>query len=93
MEEIEKMSEETAQELISAFEDMNKDLDDLKSNISHFQKSVQIELAVKFVGYMEKYANATFLTRWYWLRKARKVNEAAKDIIQFDESYFKKKKE
>ena len=43
----------------------------------------------KFVEYMYKYADGTFLTRWYWLRKARKCNEALKGIIQFNEEHFK----
>ena len=50
------------------------------------------EAAAKYINYMEKYVNATFLTRWYWLRKARKANEALKGVAVMNEDFFKNKK-
>ena len=90
------ISQETADELCRAFgsfvdtaERMQDTVDELWGNCL---TACMREVAAKYINYMEKYANATFLTRWYWLRKARKVNEALKGVAAMNEDHFKNKK-
>ena len=87
------MSQETADALIDAFGKFNENIETSRDMLERFNRVVNQEMARqvvdKFLGYVEKYTCATFLTRWYWLRKARKCNEALKGIIQLNEEYFK----
>ena len=83
------ITQETAEEFSKAFEEFNRSAEDFrdkfdKSKKAYMQNCVR-ETAWVFVGYMYKYANSTFLTRWYWLRKARKCNEVLHRIIQLNE--------
>lgn len=93
MEEMERITEETANALADAFAEFSKSEEDFAkafdARIEVYMDNCQQSAAMKFVEYMHKYACGTFLTRWYWLRKARKCNEALKGIIQFNEKYFK----
>ena len=35
-------------------------------------REIKLEFALKLVEYADKFANATFITRWYWMRKMKK---------------------
>ena len=94
MEEFERMTQKTADELTKAFEEFNEAAEDFRAS---FETSMEVYMnecqraaAMKFVDYMHKYMCGTFLTRWYWLRKARKCNDALKGIIQLNEECFKR---
>ena len=93
MEDFNGITQETADDMLKAFQEFNESAEDFRSA---FEASMEVCMnecqrasAMKFVEYMHKYANGTFLTRWYWLRKARKCNEALRGIIQLNEEYFK----
>lgn len=94
-EAFETITEETAQGLIEAFDGFNKAHEEFEKafngTMQVYMSNCQLQAAGKFINYMEKYTNATFLTRWYWLRKARKANEALLGVIQFNEEFFKHK--
>lgn len=95
MEDIERITEETANSLADAFAEFLESAEAFESafnaKMEVYMKECQRAAATKFVEYMHKYACATFLTRWYWLRKARKCNDALKGIIQLNEECFKQK--
>lgn len=84
---MEMMTEETAQGLIDAFEKLNKSLSETPNICARFNEVINREMARqvvdKFLGYVEKYTNATFLTRWYWKNKAIKMAQAVKDADEF----------
>ena len=93
MEEIKGITQETADDLLRVLQESNESAEAFRSA---FEASMEVYMekclqatAMKFVEYMHKYACSTFLTRWYWLRKARKCNDAMKGIIQLNEEYFK----
>jgi hypothetical protein len=79
---IEVMTQETADALIEAFEMFNKSMEESHEMLEHFSEAIyqQIvrEVASRFFDYVEKFTCASFLTRWYWKRKA--IN-AAKALI------------
>ena len=87
------VSSETAEELSKAFEEFNKSAEDFcaafDEHMKAYMESCVRATAMMFVDYMYRYANGTFLTRWYWLRKARKCNDVLKEIIQLNEEYLK----
>lgn len=93
MEDFERMTQETADGLIEAFKEFTETAEAFcsvfESRMEVYMTECQHKAAEKFVNYMHKYACGTFLTRWYWLRKARKCNDALKGIIQFNEEHFK----
>ena len=90
---INEVSSETAEELSKAFEEFNKSAeefcDKFDKHMKAYMESCVRATAMMFVDYMYRYANGTFLTRWYWLRKARKCNDVLKEIIQLNEEYLK----
>ena len=92
MEDFKGITQETADDMLKALQEFNEAADDFRSafdtTMEVYMNRCQQAAAMKFVEYMHKYANGTFLTRWYWLRKARKCNEALKGIIQLNEEYF-----
>lgn len=93
MEDFKGITQETADDMLKVFQEFNESAEVFRSAFEarmevYMEKCLQAT-AMKFVGYMHKYADGTFLTRWYWLRKARKCNEALKGIIQLNEEYFK----
>lgn len=85
---IEQMSQETAEELIKAFESFLMTEEETRDTVDKFFRNclrdAQIKAAEKYLHYMEKYVNATFVTRWYWLRKARKMNEALLEVVKMN---------
>ena len=93
MEDIKGITQETADDMLKVLQEFNESAEAFRSafeaRMEVYMTECQRASAMKFVEYMHKYANGTFLTRWYWLRKARKCNEALKGIIQLNEEYFK----
>ena len=70
------ISEETAQGLLDAIEGMNEALegweDVWQRNYGVLVNEIKLKFAEKLILYVNKYAQATFLTRWYWKRKINK---------------------
>ena len=93
MEDFKGITQETADDMLKAFQEFNESVDNFcaafDASMKVYMNECQQAAAMKFVDYMHKYANGTFLTRWYWLRKARKCNEALRGIMQLNEEYFK----
>ena len=93
MEDFKGITQETADDMLKAFQEFNESAEDFRAafdaSLEVYMNECQQAAAMKFVEYMHKYADGTFLTRWYWLRKARKCNDALKTIIQFNEENFK----
>lgn len=93
MEDFKGITQETADDMLKAIKGFNESAEAFRAS---FDASMEVYMdrcqqaaAMKFVEYMHRYVGGTFLTRWYWLRKARKCNEALKGIIQLNEEYFK----
>lgn len=93
MEDFKGITQQMADDMLKALQEMNESTEAFRSafdaRMEVYMDRCQQAAAMKFVEYMHKYANGTFLTRWYYLRKARKCNEALKGIIQLNEEYFK----
>lgn len=70
------ISEDTAQGLLDAFNGMNDALkgfeDTWQRNYGVLVNEIKVKFAEKLIFYTNKYAQATFLTRWYWKRKIKK---------------------
>ena len=94
MEDFKGITQNIADDMLKAFQEFNEAAEAFRSEFDAtmevYMDMCQQAAAMKFVEYMHKYANGTFLTRWYWLRKARKCNDALKEIIQLNEGYFKR---
>ena len=93
MEDFKGITQETADDMLKVLQEFNESAEAFRSAFEermevYMEKCLQAA-AMKFVEYMHRYADGTFLTRWYWLRKARKCNEVLKGIIQLNEEYFK----
>ena len=84
---LELMSQETADALIDAFDKFSKSIETERDMFERFNGIVNQEMARqvidKFFGYAEKYTCATFITRWYWKRKALKMAQTVKDMSNF----------
>ena len=82
--EIKPMAEETAQALIDAFARCNnatQEFHDRMSKLFALAKQEAVKCFIeKTLTYSEKYTQATFLTRWYWLRKMKNLAKAIKEI-------------
>lgn len=93
MEDFKGITRETADDMLKVLQEFNESAEAFRSafdaRMEVYMTECQHKAAEKFVNYMHKYACSTFLTRWYWLRKARKCNDALKGIIQLNEEYFK----
>ena len=93
MEDFKGITQETADDMLKVLQEFNKSVEAFHSTFDArmevYMTECQRASAMKFVEYMHKYANGTFLTRWYWLHKARKCNEALKGIIQLNKECFK----
>ena len=70
------ISEDVAQGLLDAINGMNEAL---KSSEDAWQRyygvlmnEVKAKCIERFICYTDKYAQASFLTRWYWRRKIKK---------------------
>lgn len=84
---LELMSQETADALIDAFGKFNENIETSRDMLERFNSVVSQEMARqvvdKFLGYVEKYTCATFITRWYWKRKAFKMAQTVKEVSNF----------
>ena len=93
MEDFKGITQETADKMPKVLQEFNESAEAFRAvfdaRMEVYMNRCQQAAAVKFVEYMHKYVDGTFLTRWYWLRKARKCNEALKGIIQLNEECFK----
>lgn len=90
--EMERITEAQANELIDimkAFNDeMPRTMESMKRLHEAVWKETARQAASKFIGYMEKYTNATFITRWYWKRKAFIMVSCLKEISNvFDKGF------
>jgi TolA-binding protein len=92
MEGFKGITQETADDMLKAFQEFNESAEVFRAafdaSLEVYMNECQQAAAMKFVEYMHKYVDGTFLTRWYWLRKARKCNETLKVIIQLNEEYL-----
>ena len=70
------ISEDKAQSILDAFKEMNDALkgfeDTWQHNYGVLVNEMKLKFAEKLMLYTDKYAQATFLTRWYWKRKIKK---------------------
>ena len=93
MEDFKGITQETADELLRSFQEFNEASEGFcaafDASMKAYMDACQQAAAMKFVEYMHKYASGTFLTRWYWLRKARKCDEVFQRINSFNEEYLK----
>lgn len=93
MEDFKGITQETADDMLKVLQEFNESAEEFCSafdaRMEVYMTECQRATAMMFVDYMHKYANGTFLTRWYWLRKARKCNDVLKEIIQLNEEYLK----
>lgn len=91
--EITPISEEIANQLIKAFEDCNKATAELHDKVEEFIveacRATAVEMVGRVVRYAEKCVKATFLTRWYWDKKAKKAYSDLFDTCAFIEKHFK----
>jgi len=92
MEDFERMSEDTAQGLIDAFEQFNKEAERTKLNLQQFNeivcREVVIKFAEQFLHHNNKYTDATILTRWYWKRKVKRDIKELKELNNLLENEF-----
>ena len=86
-EEIKRMSEETAQKLTEAFEDINsaaKSANDLLGTAAAYIASKAIvNSAEQLYKTMEKASKANFLTRWYWKLRVIKDFDHLTKAVEF----------
>lgn len=83
---IQPMSSENAEELISAFEKFNESAKHMNEAMISFNHEIRLQMAQqaveKFLGYVEKYTAATFITRWWWKRKVFNMAEAVWQVSE-----------
>lgn len=92
--EIEMMTEETANEMIKAFEDMNRasmEFSSLFPTMMHnYAANLVLVASKKQLYYTERYVKAWPVTRWWWKRKLDKANMS---VEKAKECYDKMKSE
>lgn len=86
-ESFKEISEQTAEELASAFDAFfNKSMKDneefYERILGNLKSEVRWKLSEKFVELAIHFANATFLTRWYWRRKIKKFIQGLDEITK-----------
>lgn len=81
---LKNLTEQTAEELASAFESVSKSMEDnaeiYERILGNLKQEVRWTLSKKFVELAIHFANATFLTRWYWRRKIKKLIQGLDSI-------------
>lgn len=86
IESFEELSEQTAEELASAFEAFSKSMEDnaeiYERILGNLKQEVRWTLSERFVELAIHFANATFLTRWYWRRKIKKFIQGLDEITK-----------
>ena len=87
------MTEETAEALAKAFSEFNETAESFNETfeccMKVYAKEVLYATTGKFVDLVHKACCSTILTRWYWMRKARKCNDVLMEIINFNNVNFK----
>ena len=90
-EDFEAISEKTAQMMCDALAEFNKSVEDnaemLDKYYNAFSTNLKAELAARLIDYLEKIVQASFITRWYWIRKAKKVYSCIRWMIEIGEMY------
>lgn len=85
--EIKPLDEKMAQELADAFSKCLEDTEKISGMFEHiFQLAMQDAVtasACTVVKYATRAVKATFLTRWYWDRKARKAYNNFFDMCEY----------
>lgn len=85
--EIKPLDEKMAQELADAFSKCLEDTEKISGMFEHiFQLAMQEAVtasACTVVKYATRAVKATFLTRWYWDRKARKAYNNFFDMCEY----------
>lgn len=85
-ESFKEISEQIAEELAPAFEDFNKMITNnaelYERILGNLKQEVRLRLSGKFVELAIHFANATFLTRWYWRRKIKKFIQGLDEITK-----------
>ena len=84
---IEGISVEITEDMTKAFEQLNESIKSISYTfIKGFNKVVSKEvcrqIVAKFLDTMEKYTEATFITRWYWKRKVYKMLDTLKELSE-----------
>ena len=93
MEKMKQITEQQVQEFCDIMEEMSKTLDEYhrlieKSSCIALREGV-VNRMEKFFVYIDKYLHATFVTRWYWLRKIRNENDVLHKFVEFYNDYAK----
>ena len=95
--EIKPLDEKMAQELADAFAKCLESTAEICGMFEHiFQLAMQEAVtasACTVVKYATRAVKATFLTRWYWDRKARKAYKAFFDVCDYVKNQCKCKTE
>ena len=91
--EIAPLSEEMAQQLADAIEKANNVQQELNDQLPALTdtifRMVEDELAAKMLINAKRFVNASFLTRWYWKRKAEKSRVALEETHKEFEAWRK----
>ena len=82
--EIKQLSQETAEELINAFEQVQEAAESNVEYIKRVRNDIE-RIAINQVATRHAYNNkrfltANFLTRWYWKRKVAESEKAMRDL-------------
>ena len=82
--DIKPVAEETAAALAKAFSEAYEATTVVGSDtIREACKKLAIMAAcTRISGYMKKLSDATFLTRWYWLRKISKAEDHMAEMVE-----------
>lgn len=90
-EKLDEISEDTANELINAFDNLNRSLDDynvlMNKAFPRMLRNLTIDIVLKtidkYIYYQERYIKAWPITRWYWKRKMCKAMVAVEKAKDF----------
>lgn len=92
--EIKPLSEEMANKLIKAFENSMKATEEIHGMVENIFRLAMQEAATAsaktVLKYTEKAMKATFLTRWYWDKKARKAHGNFYDVCEYIKKHYNK---
>ena len=76
METKEKEFKELSEEFVRVLEDGMKASEEFSKAFERtygvLLQEVKLKCAEKLIYYADKYSHATFITRWYWMRKMKK---------------------
>lgn len=87
------MTEEQANKLLESLKEMNRVSEEYCSMMPEMMKTMVENVALKagdkYLHYVERYARASFITRWWWKRKMEKARIALENAMQFAEKMNK----